>query len=95
MAASKDPTAQRLALLCLGEIGRRADLAGAAPDAQAAVVAALERGSEEARGAASVALGGLACGDLGRRGAAGGGSTGCGAARRRLEPRGGSRAASR
>jgi hypothetical protein len=66
MTSSKDPSAQRLALLCIGEIGRRCDLAAAIPAAQAAVMAALEGGSEEGRGAASVALGGLACGDLAR-----------------------------
>lgn len=36
------------------------------PEAEAAVLKALESGGEGARGAASVALGGLACGDLAR-----------------------------
>ncbi|GBF96436.1 hypothetical protein Rsub_09235 [Raphidocelis subcapitata] len=60
MAASKDPSQQRLALLTIGEIGRRCPLAAAAPAARAAAVAALAGGGEEAKGAASVALGGLA-----------------------------------
>ncbi|KAI8473659.1 MAG: armadillo-type protein [Monoraphidium minutum] len=66
MAASKDPAAQRLALLTLGQIGRRCNLGSAVPEAEAAVARALESGGEDARGAASVALGGLACGDLER-----------------------------
>eukprot|EP00195_Chlamydomonas_chlamydogama_P007020 CAMPEP_0202892974 /NCGR_PEP_ID=MMETSP1392-20130828/2632_1 /ASSEMBLY_ACC=CAM_ASM_000868 /TAXON_ID=225041 /ORGANISM="Chlamydomonas chlamydogama, Strain SAG 11-48b" /LENGTH=1235 /DNA_ID=CAMNT_0049577131 /DNA_START=157 /DNA_END=3864 /DNA_ORIENTATION=- len=54
---------QRLALLCLGAIGRRADLSKM-PQVEAAITQALGAESDEIRGAASLALGGLACGNL-------------------------------
>eukprot|EP00798_Chlamydomonas_sp_ICE-L_P008748 gene8748-33609_t len=57
------PSAQRLSLLCLGEIGRRTDLSGKT-QVEAAVSSALMSDSEEAKTAASLALGGITCGNL-------------------------------
>uniref|UniRef100_A0A7S3QNX2 TATA-binding protein interacting (TIP20) domain-containing protein n=1 Tax=Dunaliella tertiolecta TaxID=3047 RepID=A0A7S3QNX2_DUNTE len=62
---AQDTTAQRLALLCLGEIGRRADLSGI-PQVESTVSESLKADSEEIKGAASLALGGVACGNLGK-----------------------------
>jgi hypothetical protein len=56
---------QRLALLCLGEIGRRTDLSSA-PNVESAVNSSLNSENEDIRAAASLALGGVACGNLGR-----------------------------
>lgn len=61
--ACKDVNAQRLALLCLGELGRRADLS-TLPQVQQAISDSLGSDSEEVKGAASLALGGVACGNL-------------------------------
>jgi hypothetical protein len=55
---------QRLGLLCLGELGRRTDLTSQ-PKAAAAVQAALDSSVEDIKAAASIALGGLTCGNLG------------------------------
>ncbi len=55
---------QHLALLCLGEIGRRTDLSGVA-GVDAAINTALSSESEDVKAAASLALGGVACGNLG------------------------------
>jgi hypothetical protein len=54
-----------LALLCLGEIGRRTDLSSAT-SVESAVNASLNSENEDIRAAASLALGGVACGNLGR-----------------------------
>ncbi|KAG2500009.1 hypothetical protein HYH03_002291 [Edaphochlamys debaryana] len=64
-AGAKDPGAQLLALLCLGEIGGRTDLSGL-PAVAAAATAVLSApgASEEVRGAASHALGGVTRGNL-------------------------------
>ncbi|GLI69131.1 hypothetical protein VaNZ11_013686 [Volvox africanus] len=63
----KDLGSQRLALLCLGEIGGRADLSGL-PAVAAAATAVLSApgSSEEVRAAASHALGGITRGNLGQ-----------------------------
>ena len=53
-----------MALLCLGEVGRRADLSQAA-GVEAAVIAALSADSEDVKAAASLALGGVTYGCLG------------------------------
>jgi cullin-associated NEDD8-dissociated protein 1 len=53
-----------LALLCLGEIGRRTDLSSV-PSVETAVNASLNSENEDIRAAASLALGGVACGNLG------------------------------
>lgn len=55
--------AQQLGLLCLGELGRRTDLSGR-PQAAAAIQAALNAPAEDLKAAASIALGGLTCGNL-------------------------------
>uniref|UniRef100_A0A383V8K4 TATA-binding protein interacting (TIP20) domain-containing protein n=1 Tax=Tetradesmus obliquus TaxID=3088 RepID=A0A383V8K4_TETOB len=65
MLKSADQASQRLALLCLGEIGRRTDLSSA-PNVESAVNASLSSENEDIRAAASLALGGVACGNLGR-----------------------------
>lgn len=57
------PGAQRLALLCLAEIGRRSDL-GSQPKVEAAISNALGSDSEDIKSAASLALGGVTCGNL-------------------------------
>lgn len=57
--------AQHLALLCLGEIGRRSDLSGVS-GVDAAINRALASDSEDVKSAASMALGGVACGNLGK-----------------------------
>ncbi|KAG2450178.1 hypothetical protein HYH02_000280 [Chlamydomonas schloesseri] len=63
--SAKDPGSQRLALLCLGEIGGRADLAALPAVAAAASAALAAPGSpEEVRAAASHALGGVTRGNL-------------------------------
>jgi hypothetical protein len=57
----------RGALLCLGELGRRCDLSSlgaTGPAAEAAIAAALASDSEDAKAAASLALGGVTCGNL-------------------------------
>ena len=64
-AGGASPAAQRLALLAIGEVGRRSDLSGQ-PAAEAAVSAALSAGAEEVKAAAAVALGGIVCGNLPR-----------------------------
>jgi hypothetical protein len=56
---------QHLALLCLGEIGRRSDLSGVS-GVDAAINTALSSDSEDVKSAASLALGGVACGNLGK-----------------------------
>ncbi|GIL42737.1 hypothetical protein Vafri_669 [Volvox africanus] len=62
----KDLGFQRLALLCLGEIGGRADLSGLPAVATAATgVLSAPGSSEEVRAAASHALGGITRGNLG------------------------------
>jgi cullin-associated NEDD8-dissociated protein 1 len=53
-----------LALLCLGEVGRRTDLSGVS-GVDASINAALLSESEDVKAAASLALGGVACGNLG------------------------------
>ncbi|GIL73243.1 hypothetical protein Vretimale_4847 [Volvox reticuliferus] len=61
----KDLGSQRLALLCLGEIGGRTDLSGLPAVATAATVVLSAPGSsEEVRAAASHALGGITRGNL-------------------------------
>lgn len=55
---------QHLALLCLGEVGRRTDLSGVS-GVDGAINAALSSDSEDVKAAASLALGGVACGNLG------------------------------
>ncbi|KAF6251732.1 armadillo-type protein [Scenedesmus sp. NREL 46B-D3] len=65
MLKSADQASQRLALLCLGEIGRRTDLSSA-PSVEPAVNMSLNSENEDIRAAASLALGGVACGNLGR-----------------------------
>ena len=55
--------AKRLALLAIGEIGRKADLSGYGA-LRKALTAALTGGSEEVKAAAAVALGGVALGNL-------------------------------
>ncbi|EFJ52089.1 hypothetical protein VOLCADRAFT_79240 [Volvox carteri f. nagariensis] len=62
---AKDSGSQRLALLCLGEIGGRADLSGLPAVAAAATgVLSAPGSSEEVRAAASHALGGITRGNL-------------------------------
>lgn len=56
---------QHLALLCVGEVGRRADLSTVS-GVDAAINAALLSESEDVKSAASLALGGVACGNLGK-----------------------------
>jgi hypothetical protein len=56
-------SARRLALLSIGEIGRRADLS-AFPQLQQALTSALTSQSEEIKSAASLALGGVCIGNL-------------------------------
>lgn len=56
---------QHLALLCLGEVGRRSDLSGVV-GVDAAINTALSSDSEDVKSAASLALGGVACGNLGK-----------------------------
>ncbi|KAF8067210.1 CAND1 [Scenedesmus sp. PABB004] len=63
MLKSADPASQRLALLCLGEVGRRSDLSKHAA-VEGAVQGALSSDSEDTKAAASLALGGVACGNL-------------------------------
>jgi cullin-associated NEDD8-dissociated protein 1 len=66
VAAATGPV-RTYALACLGELGRRSLLGGEGGDgkvqAQAAILAALDAGEEEVKGAAAVALGGVASGD--------------------------------
>lgn len=57
--------AQHLALLCLGEVGRRSDLSGVS-GVDASINKALASDSEDVKSAASMALGGVACGNLGK-----------------------------
>jgi len=54
---------RRLALLSLGEIGRRADLS-AFPQLQQSITGALGNPSEEIKAAASLALGAVSIGNL-------------------------------
>jgi len=54
---------QHLALLCLGEVGRRTDLSGVSA-VDGAINTALSSDSEDIKTAASLALGGVACGNL-------------------------------
>lgn len=56
---------QRLALLCLGEIGRRTDLSST-PSVESAINSSLSSDNEDIKAAASLALGGVACGNLGK-----------------------------
>ncbi|KAG1681345.1 hypothetical protein FOA52_007393 [Chlamydomonas sp. UWO 241] len=56
---------QRLSLLCLGEIGRRSDLSGVS-QVERAITGSLSSESEETKAAASLALGGIVCGNLAR-----------------------------
>ena len=54
---------RRLALLCIGRIGRQASLKDF-PNMQQTLTSALAGSSEDIKGAASLALGGVAIGDL-------------------------------
>lgn len=63
MLKSADPASQHLALLCLGEVGRRTDLSGVSA-VDGAINTALSSDSEDIKTAASLALGGVACGNL-------------------------------
>ena len=54
---------RRLALLSIGEIGRRAELSSF-PQLQQTLTSALAGSSEDIKAAASLALGGIAIGDL-------------------------------
>jgi hypothetical protein len=54
---------RRLALLCIGEIGRSADLS-AFPQLQPALTGALSSPSEDTKSAAALALGGVAIGNM-------------------------------
>eukprot|EP00878_Enallax_costatus_P020279 GHUV01021430.1.p1 GENE.GHUV01021430.1~~GHUV01021430.1.p1 ORF type:complete len:419 (+),score=184.03 GHUV01021430.1:842-2098(+) len=65
MLKSADPASQRLALLCLGEIGRRTDLSTSS-NVDSAINSSLSSDSEDIKAAASLALGGVACGNLGK-----------------------------
>jgi len=65
VTAPGDVAVQRQALFCLGEIGRLSDLSGNV-QVEGAVSASLQSDAEEIRGAASLALGGITCGALGK-----------------------------
>ena len=54
---------RRLALLSIGEVGRRTELSGF-PQLQQTLTSALAGSSEDIKAAASLALGGIAIGDL-------------------------------
>ncbi|GAX78344.1 hypothetical protein CEUSTIGMA_g5786.t1 [Chlamydomonas eustigma] len=54
---------QRLALLCLGEIGKRKDLSGMT-QVESTIIASLASDIEDIKGAASVAYGGIVCGNV-------------------------------
>eukprot|EP00878_Enallax_costatus_P002222 GHUV01002394.1.p1 GENE.GHUV01002394.1~~GHUV01002394.1.p1 ORF type:complete len:958 (+),score=265.35 GHUV01002394.1:286-3159(+) len=58
MLKSADPASQRLALLCLGEIGRRTDLSTSS-NVDSAINSSLSSDSEDIKAAASLALGEL------------------------------------
>lgn len=62
---SKDSQEQRLSLLCVGEVGRRTDLSGQ-KNVEPTIMAELNSADEEVKSAASTALGGVVCGNLGR-----------------------------
>ena len=59
----QDEGEQRITLLLIGEIGRVADLSGF-PEIENVVTSALQNPSEEVKAAASLALGGVATGNL-------------------------------
>ncbi len=61
--ASKDDTAQLVALLCIGELGRRVNLEKA-DSLQKVLIGAFESSNEEVKSAASIALGNVAVGNL-------------------------------
>eukprot|EP01083_Nonionella_stella_P042265 114251_1 len=63
---SKQEEVASIALLCLGELGRRRDLSVPAPDLDAKLFAALSARAEDVKWAASFALGGVAAGNLER-----------------------------
>ncbi|MEW5303601.1 MAG: hypothetical protein WDW36_006278 [Sanguina aurantia] len=63
VATPPDAACHRLALLCLGEIGRRSDLQPS-PQVASAIAASLSSPVEEVKAAASTALGAVACGNL-------------------------------
>jgi hypothetical protein len=65
VVCARATASQHLALLCLGEIGRRSDLSGVS-GVDAAINTALSSDSEDVKSAASLALGGVACGNLGK-----------------------------
>lgn len=65
-SSASDLSTKLLGLYSLGEIGRRVDLAAAAPasDVKGALLSNLEASAEDAKAAAALALGGIAIGNL-------------------------------